>query len=101
MPDFPEPLELVGMNPLYTVKHGGYKQVLSVGRVQTTLAMVVDRFAAIEILNLPYWGYRHIEHLFLLKKVAFLKGRQGTVIKVKWFPYLKKKRLNTKACFAT
>jgi DNA topoisomerase-3 len=38
MPDFPEPLGLVvGMNAtrLYTVKHGGYKQVLSVGRVQT------------------------------------------------------------------
>jgi DNA topoisomerase-3 len=41
---------------LYT-KHGGYKQVLSVGRVQTpTLAMVVDRFAAIENFKpQPYW----------------------------------------------
>jgi DNA topoisomerase-3 len=35
---YARPLELVvGMNAtrLYTVKHGGYKQVLSVGRVQT------------------------------------------------------------------
>jgi len=42
---------LLGMNAtrLYTVKHGGYKQVLSVGRVQTpTLAMVVNRFKEIE-----------------------------------------------------
>jgi hypothetical protein len=37
MPDFPEPLGLVigDATRLYTVKHGGYKQVLSVGRVQT------------------------------------------------------------------
>jgi DNA topoisomerase-3 len=41
---------------LYTVKHGGYKQVLSVGRVQTpTLAMVVDRFAAIENFKPQPW----------------------------------------------
>jgi len=42
---------LLGMNAtrLYTVKHGGYQQVLSIGRVQTpTLAMVVERFKAIE-----------------------------------------------------
>ena len=50
---------LLGMNAtrLYTVKHGGYKQVLSVGRVQTpTLAMLVDRYK--EIINFvskPYW----------------------------------------------
>ena len=42
---------LLGMNAtrLYTLKHGGYKQVLSIGRVQTpTLAMVVNRFKEIE-----------------------------------------------------
>ena len=42
---------LLGMNAtrLYTIKHGGYKQVLSIGRVQTpTLAMVVNRFKEIE-----------------------------------------------------
>ena len=44
---------LLGINAtrLYTVKHGGYKQVLSVGRVQTpTLAMLVNRFKEIENL---------------------------------------------------
>jgi DNA topoisomerase-3 len=49
--------ELVGMNAtrLYTVKHGGYKQVLSVG-ANPTLAMVVDRYAAIENFKpQPYW----------------------------------------------
>jgi DNA topoisomerase-3 len=41
---------LLGMNAtrLYTVKHGGYKQVLSNWQVQTpTLAMVVDRWKEI------------------------------------------------------
>jgi DNA topoisomerase-3 len=50
---------LLGLNAtrLFTVKYGGYKQVLSVGRVQTpTLAMLVNRFK--EINNFkpqPYW----------------------------------------------
>ena len=50
---------ILGMNAtrLYTVKHGGYKQVLSIGRVQTpTLAMLVNRYK--EIINFvpkPYW----------------------------------------------
>jgi len=50
---------LLGMNAtrLYTLKYGGFKQVLSVGRVQTpTLAMLVARHY--EILNFvpqPYW----------------------------------------------
>ena len=42
---------------LYTLKYGGYKQVLSIGRVQTpTLAMLVNRYK--EIINFkpqPYW----------------------------------------------
>ena len=50
---------LLGINAtrLYTVKHGGHKQVLSVGRVQTpTLAMLVRRFKEIENFNpQPYW----------------------------------------------
>jgi DNA topoisomerase-3 len=58
----------MGMNAtrLYTVKHGGYKQVLSVGRVQTTLAMVVDRYAAIENFKpQPIGSYRlYIETSF-------------------------------------
>jgi DNA topoisomerase-3 len=69
MPDFPEPLGLVvGMNAtrLYTVKHGGYKQVLSVGGANPTLAMVVDRYAAIENFNRnPIGSYRlYIETSF-------------------------------------
>ncbi len=50
---------LLGMNAtrLYTLKYGGYKQVLSIGRVQTpTLAMLVNRHH--EIVNFkpqPYW----------------------------------------------
>ena len=50
---------LLGMNAtrLYTVKHGGYKQVLSVGRVQTpTLAMLVRRYKEIQnFIPKPYW----------------------------------------------
>jgi len=50
---------LLGMNAtrLYTLKYGGYKQVLSIGRVQTpTLAMIVARHK--EIINFvskPFW----------------------------------------------
>ena len=50
---------LLGLNAtrLYTLKYGGYKQVLSIGRVQTpTLAMLVNRYK--EIINFkpqPYW----------------------------------------------
>ncbi len=50
---------LLGMNGtrLYTLKYGGFKQVLSVGRVQTpTLAMLVTRH--LEIINFvpkDYW----------------------------------------------
>lgn len=50
---------LLGMNAtrLYTLKYGGYKQVLSIGRVQTpTLAMVVNRHLDIENFKpQPYW----------------------------------------------
>jgi len=50
---------LLGMNAtrLYTLKYGGYKQVLSVGRVQTpTLAMLVHRQREIEqFVPKPYW----------------------------------------------
>ena len=50
---------LLGMNAtrLYTLKYGGYKQVLSIGRVQTpTLAMIVDRDNEIEHFTpTPYW----------------------------------------------
>ena len=50
---------LLGMNAtrLYTLKYGGYKQVLSIGRVQTpTLAMIVARDKEIEHFTpVPYW----------------------------------------------
>lgn len=50
---------LLGMNAtrLYTLKYGAYKQVLSIGRVQTpTLAMLVQRHYEIETFEpKPYW----------------------------------------------
>ena len=50
---------LLGMNcsQLYTLKYGGYKQTLSIGRVQTpTLAMIVARDEEIENFRPePYW----------------------------------------------
>lgn len=50
---------LLGMNGtrLYTMKFGGFKQVLSVGRVQTpTLSMIVERDNQIENFKPePYW----------------------------------------------
>ncbi|MDW3211364.1 MAG: DNA topoisomerase 3 [Reichenbachiella sp.] len=50
---------LLGMNAtrLYTLKYGGFKQVLSIGRVQTpTLAMLVNRHYEIENFKpTPYW----------------------------------------------
>jgi DNA topoisomerase-3 len=77
---------LLGMNAtrLYTVKHGGYKQMLSVGRVQTpTLAMVVNRFLAIQNFTpQPYWElqttYRDI--LFSYEEGRFLKMEEGQLL---------------------
>ena len=72
---------LLGMNAtrLYTLKYGGYKQVLSIGRVQTpTLAMLVQRHH--DIVNFvpqPYWelqtlyrdtNFNHTEGKFLKKE---------------------------------
>ena len=76
---------LLGMNAtrLYTVKHGGYKQMLSVGRVQTpTLAMLVNRFLEIENFKpKPYWElqtlYRNI--LFNYEEGRFLNMTEGEV----------------------
>ena len=77
---------LLGLNAtrLYTVKFGGYKQVLSVGRVQTpTLAMLVNRYY--EIKNFkpqPYWElqttYRNT--LFNYEDGRFLKKEDGQVL---------------------
>ncbi|UII33645.1 DNA topoisomerase 3 [Fulvivirga ulvae] len=55
---------LLGMNAtrLYTLKYGGFKQVLSIGRVQTpTLAMLVNRHYEIEnFVPQPYWELQTI-----------------------------------------
>ena len=77
---------LLGMNAtrLYTVKHGGYKQVLSVGRVQTpTLAMVVNRFKEIENFKpQPYWELQTLyrETLFSYEEGRFLNKEDGEVL---------------------
>ncbi|UKM66112.1 DNA topoisomerase 3 [Flavobacteriaceae bacterium GSB9] len=77
---------LLGMNAtrLYTVKHGGYKQVLSVGRVQTpTLAMVVNRFKDIENFKpQPYWELQTLyrETLFSYEEGRFFKKEDGEAL---------------------
>ncbi|MBF4463625.1 type IA DNA topoisomerase [Flavobacterium sp. LC2016-12] len=77
---------LLGMNAtrLYTVKHGGYKQVLSIGRVQTpTLAMVVDRFKEIENFKpQPYWELQTLyrETLFSYEEGRFLNKEDGQLL---------------------
>jgi DNA topoisomerase III len=77
---------LLGMNAtrLYTVKHGGYKQVLSIGRVQTpTLAMVVDRWKEIENFKpQPYWELQTLyrETLFSYEDGRFLKKEDGEIL---------------------
>ncbi len=74
---------LLGMNAtrLYTLKHGGYKQVLSVGRVQTpTLAMLVHRFKEIENFKpQPYWELQTLyrDTLFSYEEGRFLKVEDG------------------------
>ena len=77
---------LLGLNAtrLYTVKFGGYKQVLSVGRVQTpTLAMIVNRNKEInDFKPQPYWElqttYRNT--LFNYEDGRFLKQDDGQVL---------------------
>ena len=77
---------LLGLNAtrLFTVKYGGYKQVLSVGRVQTpTLAMLVNRFK--EIRNFkpqPYWELQttYRDTLFNYEDGRFLKQEDGQVL---------------------
>jgi DNA topoisomerase-3 len=77
---------LLGLNAtrLYTVKFGGYKQVLSVGRVQTpTLAMLVNRFKEIENFTpQAYWElqttYRNTN--FNYEDGRFLKQEDGQIL---------------------
>ncbi len=80
---------LLGLNAtrLYTVKHGGYKQVLSVGRVQTpTLAMLVNRHK--EILNFKpqkYWELQTIyrKTLFKYEEGKFFNKEDGEKLATK------------------
>ncbi|MCK0145734.1 DNA topoisomerase 3 [Arenibacter sp. F26102] len=77
---------LLGMNAtrLYTVKHGGYKQMLSIGRVQTpTLAMVVNRYLEIENFKpQPYWELQTLyrDTVFNYEEGRFLKMEEGEVL---------------------
>ncbi|MFD1061812.1 DNA topoisomerase 3 [Winogradskyella litorisediminis] len=77
---------LLGINAtrLYTVKHGGYKQVLSVGRVQTpTLAMLVNRFKEIENFKpQPYWELQttYRDTVFNYEEGRFLKMEDGEIL---------------------
>tara|TARA_R110002049_G_scaffold2511_6_gene18400 strand:- start:889 stop:3198 length:2310 start_codon:yes stop_codon:yes gene_type:complete len=74
---------LLGMNAtrLYTVKHGGYKQVLSIGRVQTpTLAMIVNRYKEIQNFEpKPYWELQTVyrETVFNCEEGKFQKQEEG------------------------
>jgi len=67
---------LLGINAtrLYTVKHGGYKQVLSVGRVQTpSLAMLVNRHK--EIKNFKPKTYWELQTLYRETLFNYEEGR--------------------------
>ncbi len=77
---------LLGMNAtrLYTLKYGGYKQVLSIGRVQTpTLAMLVERFHEIEnFVPKPYWELqtKYRSTIFKNTEGKFLKKEDGEIL---------------------
>ncbi len=77
---------LLGLNAtrLYTVKYGGFKQVLSVGRVQTpTLAMLVNRFKEIQDFKpQPYWELqtKYRNTLFNYEDGRFLKQEDGQIL---------------------
>jgi len=74
---------LLGMNAtrLYTLKYGGYKQVLSIGRVQTpTLAMLVRRHREIEnFVPEAYWELHTVYRKVTFKNTTgkFKKPEQG------------------------
>ncbi|AWW29073.1 DNA topoisomerase III [Echinicola strongylocentroti] len=77
---------LLGMNAtrLYTLKYGGYKQVLSIGRVQTpTLAMLVNRHHEIDNFKPePYWELQTIyrETPFQSTEGKFVKKEDGDAL---------------------
>lgn len=77
---------LLGMNAtrLFTLKYGGYKQVLSIGRVQTpTLAMLVKRYQEIENFKPePYWELQTLyrEVMFSCTEGKFFKKEDGETL---------------------
>ncbi len=77
---------LLGMNAtrLYTLKYGGYKQVLSIGRVQTpTLAMIVKRHKEIvNFVSSPFWELqtKYRNTVFNRVKGRFEKKEKGEAI---------------------
>jgi DNA topoisomerase-3 len=77
---------LLGLNAtrLYTVKFGGYKQVLSIGRVQTpTLAMLVNRHQEIKHFTpQPYWELQttYRDTLFHYEEGRFTKKEDGEAL---------------------
>lgn len=74
---------ILGMNAtrLYTLKYGQYKQVLSIGRVQTpTLALIVNRQKEIDNFKPePYWVLSTIyrETLFTATSGKFTSKEEG------------------------
>ncbi len=77
---------ILGMNAtrLYTLKYGGYKQLLSIGRVQTpTLAMLVERHHEIEnFVPEPFWELQTLyrEVVFNCEKGRFYKKEEGETL---------------------
>lgn len=77
---------LLGMNAtrLFTLRYGGYKQVLSIGRVQTpTLAMLVKRHLEIQHFKPePYWELQTLyrETQFSCTKGKFTKKEDGEAL---------------------
>ncbi|GJM32728.1 MAG: DNA topoisomerase III [Saprospiraceae bacterium] len=77
---------LLGMNAtrLYTLKYGGYKQVLSIGRVQTpTLAILVERHKEIEnFVPQTYWELQTLyrEVIFNCEAGKFFKKEEGDTL---------------------
>lgn len=87
---------LLGMNAtrLFTLRYGGYKQVLSIGRVQTpTLAMLVRRHKEIENFKPePYWELQTLyrEVMFGCTEGKFFKKEDGETLfkKVEGKPFV-------------
>jgi DNA topoisomerase III len=71
---------LLGLNStrLYTLKFGGYKQVLSIGRVQTpTLALIVNRH--LEIQNFKQEKYWELKTVYKEATFSSLKKKFKTI----------------------